>query len=156
MRVLSDGSSVPLFDRLCGAAGIAFDIASCEAVDLHDLVQRELVRLFNVRNSLTIDDFLGGQPTALDYGLPDTLALSPQSTTDLHRFEMVVARAIALYEPRLEQVRVTVTRDQERAAAALIHLSALTAQGSNQCTVHFELALEKNAILSNVQRKPQS
>jgi type VI secretion system protein ImpF len=112
-----------------------------DAGGLQSSLQQDLVRLFNVRNGLTIEQFLGEAPTSLHYGLPDTLGLSPQSATDLQRWELVIARAVALYEPRLLQVRVQATPDPDQPAAARVLMSAMAALERQLCQVHFDLVL---------------
>ncbi|TWI43820.1 type VI secretion system protein ImpF [Pseudoduganella flava] len=127
----------PLFDRLAGKLAADDD----EPAPQHAL-RRDLVRLFNVRNGLTIEEFLGDAPTVLHYGLPDTLGLSPQSATDLARWEQVVARAIALYEPRLSQVHVHIVRDTARPTNARIQIDAAVALGWHLSHVHFHMLVD--------------
>jgi len=110
--------------------------------DTGDLIQYELFRLFNARNGLTIDQFLGDTPTMLHYGLPDTLHLLPQSATDLQRLELVLTRAIVLYEPRLIQARVQATPDPDKPTSARVTISALAALNRQLCQVHFDLVLD--------------
>lgn len=104
-------------------------------------LRQDMIRLFNVRNGLTIEQFLSGSPTALHYGLPDTLGLSPQSAADIARWELVVARAIALYEPRLSQVHVHITHDSQRPAAARVNIDAAVALGLHLSRVYFHLVV---------------
>jgi type VI secretion system protein ImpF len=101
-----------------------------------------MVRLFNARNGLTIEQFLSDSPTVLHYGLPDTLGLSPQSAADVARWELVVARAIALYEPRLSKVHVHITQDNHHPAAARINIDAAVALGWHLSRVYFHVVLD--------------
>jgi len=142
MTTTAATSSASLFDRLAGKLN-----ASADGWLLHEggpqhALREDLVRLFNTRNGLTIDEFLGGAPTALDYGLPDTLSLSSQSATDLARWEQVVAHAIALYEPRLSQVHVHITRDTLRPTAARMRIDAAVALGWHVSHVNFHVVLD--------------
>lgn len=145
MTPLSVGSLVPLFDRLGGDLAASADGRMLDAAGLQHSLQHDLVRLFNVRNALTIEQFLGDVPTVLDYGLPDTLVLSPQSASDLRRWELVMERAIALYEPRLSQVRVLVTPDASTPMAARVAIGAAVALGRQLCQVHFDVVLDAQA-----------
>jgi type VI secretion system protein ImpF len=95
---------------------------------------------------MTIADFLTGTPTSLEYGLPDTLILSAQSATDLQRWELVILRAIALYEPRLIQVRVAVAPDRFRPTLARLTIMALAAVGRELCQFHFDTALDERNV----------
>lgn len=143
MHLLSSVAALPLFDRI-GAAPTAHTgvrLAPHEALRLS--LHLDLVRLLNTRNSLTIAQFLGGGPTSLDYGLPDTLALSAQSATDRQTWERVITRAILLYEPRLQQVEVKVTPDAARPATGRVLISATAAAAGEASPFHFDAALDE-------------
>lgn len=139
------GSIVPLFDRLGNEPAAASDGRMLDAHGLQHSLQLDLTRLFNVRNGLTIEQFLGAAPTALNYGLPDTLGLSPQSAADLARWELVIARAIGLYEPRLSRVTVRVTPDSRSPMSARVALGGAVALGRQLCQVHFDVLLDQRS-----------
>jgi type VI secretion system protein ImpF len=145
MTITAATAPVPLFDRLSGMLAAAGDGRLLSADGLQDSLQQDLLRLFNVRNGLTIEHFLTDAPTALDYGLPDTLALSPRSSADLARWEMVVAHAIALYEPRLAKVRVRVVPHERNPMAVRVHIAAAVALGWHLCQMHFDVLLDGRA-----------
>lgn len=145
MNAAPAGSLVPLFDRLSGELAASADGRLLDAGGLQHSLRQDLIRLFNARNGLTIDQFLAGAPTALHYGLPDTLGLSPQSAGDLARWGLVMERAIALYEPRLSQVRVQVTADRASPMVARVNIGAAVALGRQLCQVHFDVMLEGQA-----------
>ena len=142
MNHTSAGLTVPMFDRLTGASATSTIRRTFDVASLQSSLQQDLIRLFNVRNGLTIDQFFGDAPTTLHYGLPDTLILSPQSETDLQRLELVITRAIALYEPRLIQARVQATPDPDKPTSARVTISALAALNRQLCQVHFDLVLD--------------
>jgi type VI secretion system protein ImpF len=146
MHLLSAASPPPLFDRFADPSSepSGVRLSATEALQLS--LQIDLTRLFNVRNALTITQFLGATPSALDYGLPDTLGLSAQSATDLQRWELVIARAIALYEPRLSQVSVVAAPDRIRSTAARVAIMALAAVGEQMCQFHFDTALDQRNV----------
>lgn len=130
-------SPLPLFDRFADGPGV--QLTAMEALQLS--LRLDLTRLFNARNALTIRAYLDGAPTSRDYGLPDTLGLSARSATDLQQWEQVLTRAIALYEPRLSQVRVKVTPDPARPAAARATIAALASVEGQPCPFHFDTGL---------------
>lgn len=142
MNPMPANSVSPLFDRLTGAPGAAGDGRLLDADGLQQSMLTDLSRLFNSRNGLTIEEFLGDRPGSLHYGLPDTLRLSPQSSADLARWEEVVARALALYEPRLTQVAVKVTPDPGKPISARIRISGAVTLGREQRRVHFDCVLD--------------
>lgn len=142
MHATPAGSLVPLFDRLGGELAASADGRVLDADGLRHSLQLDLVRLFNVRNGLSVAQFLGEAPTVLDYGLPDTLALSPQSSADLDLWQQVLARAIALYEPRLVRVTVRVAPDAHRPVAARVAIDAAAMLGRQLCQVQFDVVLD--------------
>ena len=134
MHSLAPAAVLPRFARFCAVALACSGVRLTPSEALQLSLRLDLVRLFNARNGLTIAQFLGGGPTALDYGLPDTQALSPYSGADLRCWERVITRAIVLYEPRLRQVRVEVTQDGARPATARVAICA-TATGADEAGV---------------------
>jgi len=145
MKIVSANSVSPLFDRLAEMADAAWDGHLLEADVLQQSVLNDLSRLFNSRNGLTIAEFLGDRTSSLHYGLPDTLRLSPQSCTDLAQWEVVVARAIALFEPRLTQLSVKVEPVPEKPNSALIRISGTVPLGRQQHQLHFDCVLDGHA-----------
>lgn len=145
MHHLSTHPPQPLFDRFgaWAAEPSGVRLSAIEALQLS--LELDLTRLFNTRNTLSIEQFLEGSPTALDYGLPDTLRLSPQSATDLQRWALVILNAVALYEPRLIQVQVTVTPDPASPTAARIVIAAAAALRGRLCQFHFDTAAGERA-----------
>jgi type VI secretion system protein ImpF len=116
--------------RLIGASG------------LQRSLQTDLSRLFNVRNSLTIEEFLASEGSVLHYGLPDLLRLSAQSDADLALLEDVVRHAIALFEPRMTMVHVKASQDARMPTRARIAISAAVMLGRQLCRVDFALATD--------------
>jgi type VI secretion system protein ImpF len=133
-------SPVPLFDRLCGAAPESVDGRLLQAGGLETSLRRDLSRLFNVRNSLTIEQFLACEGTVLHYGLPDLLTLSAESDANLDRLAAVVAHAIALFEPRLSHVQVRALPDPSKRVGARVAISAAVKVGPQLFRVDFDLA----------------
>jgi type VI secretion system lysozyme-like protein len=86
--------------------------------ELRVSVRRELERLLNTRCALTADALEERERTTLEYGLPDFGHLQTRDTGAQKRVAEEVRRAIAAYEPRLQQVTVAVERsvapDEER------------------------------------------
>jgi len=138
MHSLSPVAVLPRFARIGAvpAARSGVRLTASEALQLS--LRLDLVRLLNARNGLTIARFLGGGPTALDYGLPDTQALSPQSGADRQCWERVIMRAILLFEPRLRQVRVAVTQDAAQPATARVAICAMAAWADEAGVFRFE------------------
>lgn len=125
MAELIRGASVPLFDRLLG--GVAAPVGQVMTpAQLELSIGRELSRLMNTRSRLTLREFLDGDGTTLDYGVPDFSALSSRSQSDLDLLQAAIAKAIALFEPRLKNVRVTTASSPTNAATYVAISGAVT------------------------------
>lgn len=146
MHTRHSGAPLPLFDRFSGRLDELSGVRLSPVEALQFSLQLDLTRLLNARNRLTITQFLAGDPTALDYGLPDTLHLSAQSHTDVQRWELVIARAIALYEPRLINVRVAVTPERAKPTAARVSIMALAAVDEQLCQFQFDAGLDERNV----------
>lgn len=129
---------LPLFDRFSEPHDSAFSVGAA----LQQSLQHDLTRLFSVRNSMSIPQFLGADTTALDYGLPDTMHLSPQSTTDQQTLALVIAQALALYEPRLIHVDVVVRPDRDRPCMARLTIIAQAVVARRLRAFQFDAALD--------------
>lgn len=139
-------SIVPLFDRLSGVAHASQDGRLLDAGGLQRSLQLDLARLFNVRNALTIQEYLRCEPSVLHYGLPDSLGLSPQSQVDLDIWESVLRRCIEMYEPRLSHVKVEVKPDPARHHGARASIAAAVMLGKQLCRVNFDVALNAQSV----------
>ncbi|WP_426338134.1 type VI secretion system baseplate subunit TssE [Pseudoduganella sp. S-14] len=141
---MSDVPMIPLFERLAGPREPLGDDLWAER-DLQKSLLNDLERLLNARNGLTIEQFLQTAPTSLQYGMPDTLRLSPQSTADMALLELVVARALAFYEPRMSQVLVQAGADRGRPVSACVRITAAAVFGRHEERVQFDCVLNGGA-----------
>ena len=91
---------------------------------LRQSVRRELERLLNTRSPLPAEALEGRERTTLEYGVPDFGHLQTRDTGAHRRIAEEVRRAVAAYEPRLRQVKVTVepsaAPDRERRLAVRV------------------------------------
>ena len=139
-------SPVPLFDRLTGAEHASSADGRLQGGGaLQQSLQRDLLRLFNVRNSLTIQEYLTDDLTVLHFGLPDMLALTAQSEQDLATWSSVLRRALALFESRLSQVQIHVFPDPDKPYAAQATIAAAVMLGQQLCRVNFAVALDASS-----------
>ena len=139
MRPPSASSPLPLFDKFAEAPQDSHPAALDQ---LRLSLRRDLTRLFNTRNALTIAQFMSETPSPFHYGMPDTLTLSAQSAPDLQRWELVVTRAIALYEPRLIQLRVKAAPVAMKPAAVHVTISAMAQLSGQLCQFEFDTRLD--------------
>lgn len=144
-----EGGRALLFERLAGgdppaAQGGARPFRIHETASLKESVRRELVRLLNTRSSAGIDS-RGGEMSVLDYGLPDFTSLSALSGDDRARLAAAVAQAIAAFEPRLRDVRVTAEGLRSNDRALILRLDALLVVGDHAEPVSFPLLVRAGA-----------
>ena len=110
MSFLFPGGALPLFDKLGEHLTVAPNESdqALSADGLEASVARELSRLTTSRSRIPLAEFQEATLTVLDYGIPDTLALSALSERDKALISEALERAIKVFEPRLTQVEVTV------------------------------------------------
>jgi type VI secretion system protein ImpF len=99
-----------LFDRLAEAAPRPGQepFRTLDRAQLRASVRHELAQLFNTRCASPADWLAARELTVLDYGIPDFGHMSPGRGDDRVSLATSMRRAIAAYEPRLRNVRVTV------------------------------------------------
>lgn len=134
-------SLVPLFDRLVGMSASA-DGRLLDGGGLQQSLQLDLLRLFNIRNPLSIDDYLQADTALLPFGLPDMQALSARSEQDLALWASVLQRCLARFEPRLSHVSLTLRPDPHKPHAAHAAITAVVCLGSQLCRVDFDVAVD--------------
>jgi type VI secretion system protein ImpF len=126
MSRLIPGGAIPLFDkldqRLTAGANETDQVLSADGLEAS--VARELARLTNSRSRIPLSEFQEATLTVLDYGIPDTLARSALSERDKSVISEALQRAIAVFEPRLTQIEVTVVPGASGKTVARYMISA--------------------------------
>ena len=145
MSTIVAATHVPLFDRIAGFSEASFDGRLMDGQGLRLSLLRDLGRLFNARNGLSVEAFLASEASVLFYGLPDLLALSPQSAVDLAKVADVFRHGISLYEPRLSHVDIKVARDANQNAARVTVAAAVNV-GNQLCRVDFDMVVDSQAV----------
>ena len=131
-------TGAPLFDRLTLREEGTVDGSLLDAGGLRLSLRREVERLFNTRCSRTIDEYLEGELSVIDFGLPDFSHLSVQSESDRSRLALVIHKALSAFEPRLSSVQVEVEPRERNGTRASIQ--AAVKLGREMRRVDFELA----------------
>lgn len=75
--------------------------------ELTQLIKRDLQNLLNTRQSIMADCFDEGS-YLFRYGIPDLSQFNPRSQADVRLICQAIETAIVLFEPRLQDVSVTV------------------------------------------------
>jgi type VI secretion system protein ImpF len=117
------GAIAPLFDRLTDFEPtikeeknpfITYDEESVKAS-----IQRECLRILNTRCMLTKSEYAALDPDAPHYrfprffGLPDGTYANPKNASDAYEMERTMAKAIEIFEPRLQNVHVSIHQYEE-------------------------------------------
>ena len=116
-------SFLPLFDRLT-TPGQAPARHYVDGTLFYQSVQHELQRLLSCRSRLPLDRFLAEAADVLDYGIPDSTALTMASVDDRARLAKAIQRAITVFEPRLRDVTVDIAPGPENGMDALVYINA--------------------------------
>lgn len=146
------GFSPALFDRLMdgygsGAHGATVSRMSVE--DLKDTVARDLEALLNTR--VVIDEeALKRYPecarSILTYGLNDFAGLSLSSTDDRAHICACLEKAIARHEPRLRNVRASLTIQEGAINRLNFAIAAMLVVHADQEPVNFDAVLQPSSL----------
>ena len=139
------GAKALLFERLVDddphTPGEAQPFRIYGVAALRASVARELMRLLNTRCPRPAGPADEMDRTILDYGIPDFSHIAAGSDTDTHKLARILEQAIAVYEPRLRQVRVTIEPSKTSKTTATGSIEAMLVVGSVNEPVSFPLAL---------------
>jgi type VI secretion system protein ImpF len=136
-------SHAPLFDRLCAPVLAAAPSGHLlQGADLKASIARDLERLLNTRNGLTIDEAHGIEASVLTYGIPDILALGVQPDGGQALADLV-RRAITSFEPRLCDVSVQAEPDERYPDRARLLITAAVAVGRQLERVDFDIGVDQ-------------
>jgi type VI secretion system protein ImpF len=99
----------PLIDRLLEQAQDPYRTRSASVRALKTALRRDLEWLLNTRRNPNAapDSMPQLSQSLFNYGLPDFSALSANSPKDRQTLLLEIERTVALFEPRLRNVRVT-------------------------------------------------
>lgn len=124
-RALETLVTQSVLDRLIGGE----DWPTTRTASLHllkDAMRRDLEWLLNTRRPQ--GDGMAGLPLAersvIAYGLLETSSLSQSSSTDRRRLQLAVQHCVEVFEPRLEQVVVSLVDDESAHRKLRFHIQA--------------------------------
>jgi type VI secretion system lysozyme-like protein len=151
-----DVAPAPLFDRLVDlerrVSREPRPLRMLSRIELLDSVQRELELLLNSRCALTAAEVEAMAPrdrSVIDYGVPDLGWVNPQSSTDRERGARIIAVTIAAFEPRLQDVSVTVDELSPAAHRFTITISGTLVVGPFSEPVAFPLVIATTGRLED-------
>jgi len=84
-----------------------------ERPDIRAAVARDLGWLLNTRTPLTAEEFETRELTVIDFGVPDFGKGTPASFEDQKLRAALTEKAIRAFEPRLQDVKVSIEADMD-------------------------------------------
>jgi len=129
--------------------GVSHEPLSERFIDLRQLTQavaRDLEALLNTRQEALEElpsELVEVSHSLRTYGLPDFTALSLTNPQDRQRIRRALEQAIAVFEPRLDRVRVTVETPHQHEQALHFHVEALLRVEPAPIPVAFDATLLK-------------
>lgn len=139
------GSRALLFERLVDDQHESQEEA--RPLRIHDVdalrvsVKREVARLLNTRRPHPETSQDRDELTVLDYGIPDFSHLEAASTTDRQNLAAILVRAVSAFEPRLNQVKVSLDSVPGSPARLIGRINAMLEVGSVKEPVSFPLTI---------------
>jgi type VI secretion system protein ImpF len=109
---------------------------------LKSSVRRDLARLLNTRTSLPAHRFDTQELTVIDYGIPDFGAYWTTDENDQAFLADRIARSISTFEPRLQEVKVTVEPQRINEKTLRVNLEAVLVVESVREPVSFETVFQ--------------
>ena len=81
----------------------------------------------------------------IDYGVPDVSLFFPRNHADQERLAAILSRAITAFEPRLQQVRVTVEEVTANERALWVSIDAGLVVESVTAPVSFQVLIQSQS-----------
>jgi len=87
-------------------------------------VQKEVARLLNIRSGHTTEQLLSQSRSAINYGVSDLLWVNPQDPQSLRALVRLLEESIEAFEPRLQGVRLTISRFVQTESRLVLKIAA--------------------------------
>ncbi|MEY2776453.1 MAG: hypothetical protein RLY30_551 [Pseudomonadota bacterium] len=118
MAKLGTGGKPLLFDRL-SSSGDTVSSSGLGLAEVRMSIQHSLSVLSSTRSPRSLERYLAGELTTLDFGIPDFSSLSPGTESDRRLMARVMLRAINAFEPRLSSPDVRALPSSPQAASLM-------------------------------------
>jgi len=118
-------------------------------------VRRDLVWLLNTRTSIPGDLFDKRDLTVLDYGIPDFGSYSPANVDHQEILARRITRAVSAFEPRLQEVEVTVEHEMPDEKSLTIKMDAFLVIESVREPVSFQTVFQRQTGIWEVHESSQ-
>lgn len=120
---------------------------------LIDSIIRELNRVFNTRCIIPKKDLKKRERTVLDYGVSDYTGMNTRALEDHQTLTRTIKDAITRYEPRLQQVKVSVDPTPPSERSLVVYVEGLVQYGTVREPVSFPITVrnESGQVTLNAQ-----
>lgn len=136
------GTRIPLFDRLVddlpGESAEVRPLRFLDAQGLRESLARDITRLFNTQIPVVAAPLPG---TVLDYGIPDLVSRSLNSSEARQLLCSDLTRALRAFEPRLKDPVVTIAAYDPETRRLTVTVSGILAVGQVGEALSFPIAL---------------
>jgi len=146
------GAIAPLFDRLSDFEPLMKEetppFVTYGEEDLKKSIQQECMRILNTRCKLTEADYAALEPQAAQFrfpqffGLPDGTYANPKNTTDAYKIERMMGKAIEIFEPRLQNVHVSIQPYNDATQSLSLSVEGDLVVGDVNTPITFPIALQ--------------
>ena len=115
---------------------------------MKESIQRECTRILNTRCNLTKEEYFALEEEADSFrfpqffGLPDGTYANPKNSTDSYQMERMMSKAIEIFEPRLQNVRVAIQNFEESKQALFLSVEGDLMIGNVVTPISFPISLE--------------
>lgn len=112
------------------------------------VIRRDLEWLLNTRCSVSQDELALRQRSVIDYGIIDLSTISAKNIDDYRRLAQMMEETIRLYEPRLQDLRVTVVSlsNVHRKLGAEVIIEGLLVVDAMREPVSFPMTIRGNEV----------
>ena len=158
----SGGGVAPLFDRLTDQnPDMPEEVTPLQSYTKEEVIEsvaRETSNLLNTRCALSYKEYEAMEPSTLTYGVPDLYGFFDQSYADPSRAEDVIklcrfmSNTIKLFEPRLDNIHVELTRYDQAQQHAYLMVSADLILNNMIDSVSFPVVVDQVTELGKAQK----
>jgi type VI secretion system protein ImpF len=106
--------------------------------DIRAAISRDLGWLLNTRTPLSAEEFERRDLTVIDYGVPDFGKGTPESVKDQKLRAALTEKAIRTFEPRLQDVSVSIELDMDSERSLRMVIQAVMVADDVREPVSFE------------------
>ncbi len=106
---------------------------------------RELDRVLNTRCIVSKTNLKTRERSVLDFGVPDTTGMNPKAEEDHITIARTIKEAITRYEPRLQQVQVTVDAVTPNERSVVVRVEGMVQLDHIREPVSFPIAIRNDS-----------